>query len=176
MAITSLPNGWIFVPRADYKASRTITGPKQKRGTKKLHVHHSAFKPHADPCRAFRDVDNVLKSRGLKGYNFYVHPSGVVGEGSGMLQGEHTKNNNSTSMAICLLGNFDKEQPTLAALVNAARTINLLRLDGVLDPNVVILRHKDSVPTACPGANMSEPRLNGKSGTDWIREFVKTGV
>ena len=181
MAITTLENGYVLVPRADWGASRKITGANQKRGTKTVYIHHSAMRELRDPCASFKKLDQVLDNRGLKGYNYAVHSSGVVGEIAGNKQGEHTRGQNSVSMAICLTGNFDTDQPTMAALLGAARTINLLRWVGLLHRDVEIRGHRDAVATACPGANIYEKNLiglDGKpcSGLDWIKFFVAVGA
>lgn len=111
--------------------------------------------------------------RGLApGYSYVIHPSGVVLEGAGRMVGAHTARHNSKSYGLSFMGNYDRHQPTLAQLVAAARTINLLRLDGALVADlggIAILGHRDTKATACPGANIY-PLLN------WIRWFAHMGT
>ena len=171
-----LDNGFIYVPHGEW--SRRPTGGrgrrggpvKQKMGVDTVFIHHTVtiaqgdqsligqLDPSDDPCKDARVIEQILDNRNLlPGYSYIVHPSGVVLECAGDYIGAHTENHNSTSKGIVLIGNFDQQQPTLAGLVGAARTINLLRLGGQLvgDLNKLkILGHRNSKSTACPGANL----------------------
>jgi N-acetylmuramoyl-L-alanine amidase len=109
-----------------------------------------------------------------------VHPSGVVLEFAGFDRiGEHTQGHNSGSIGICFIGNMQTTKPTIEALVAAARTVNLGKLGQhiALDMPVSAIRpHQAVKPTACPGAHLLQPWINGRSGIDWIRWFVATGA
>lgn len=76
------------------------------------------------------------------------------------------------SKGIVLIGNFDRQQPTLASLVATARMINLLRLNNKLVTDLrdlKILGHRDTSSTACPGANLY-PLI------PTIRQFVEQAI
>ena len=179
MAITSLSNGFIFVPPQDWGASYGSGRPPIPIGCRDVVIHHSVTVPTDDPCEDMRKLESILAKRGrLGGYNYVAHPSGVILEGAGIKQGDHTGSFSDNSYGICLIGNFDKIQPTLAALVNISRTINLLRLVGNLTPRLEDIRirpHRDFFGTACPGANMVGEN-NGPKQMDWIRWFAALGV
>lgn len=171
-----LDNGYIFVPHKEWsgRVQGLRSGGKpaipQVKGAKKVYIHHSVtiaqgdpaqighLDPSDDPCRDARKIEDILFNRGLlPGYSHMIHPSGVVLEGAGRFIGAHTHGQNSTSKGLVLIGNFDIQQPTLAAIIAASRTINLMRLDGQVAGDmkqVQVLGHRDSVGTACPGANL----------------------
>jgi hypothetical protein len=170
-----LPNGYCFVNHADWSKRQlggrgSRGGPVlQKKGVTDVFFHHSVTSvsgdpalagtrdPSDDPCKDARLIEDILASRGLlPGYSYLIHPSGVVLECAGDYIGAHTENHNSSSKGICLIGNYDIQQPTLAQLVAAARTINLMRAGGQLAGDlskINLMGHRDSKSTACPGAN-----------------------
>jgi hypothetical protein len=150
------------------------------KGIKEVNIHHTVTKPTNDPCADMRQVEVTLHRRGLApGYSFTAHPSGVILAGADKMVGAHTSGRNKLSYGISLIGNYDEMQPTLAQLVNIARTINLLRLTGHITSDLKQLKiqgHRATSATACPGSNMVNKNLNNASGIDWIRWFVATGV
>jgi hypothetical protein len=126
-------------------------------GLQKVFIHHTVTPTTVDPCNDMRVVERALHSNNYDpGYNYTVHPSGVVLEGAGTKKGIHTLNHNSTSYAISLIGNYDVAQPTLAQIIAVTRTINLLRVSGHLNLTdaAQILPHRAVYATACPGANV----------------------
>lgn len=138
-------------------------------GLQKVFIHHSVTPVSTDPCRDMRLCESALHSNGYDpGYNYTVHPSGVVMEGAGDRKGIHTLDHNSDSYAFCLLGNYDVHQPTLAAIIAITRTINLLRISGKLNLTdaAQIRPHRDVYATACPGANVVGRNM------DFIRWFT----
>lgn len=176
MTITQLPNGFVFVPRADWTSSplptATIHTPVDI-----IRIHHTVTPVTNDPCADFRTVQRALKGRGLDGYNYLAHPSGVIGELCGTRKGEHTKGHNDDSYAFSLVGNYESQMPTLLQLVNISRAINLLILDGKVRPfpHLQIVPHRATSQTACPGRNIVTP-INGHTSLDWISLFVATGA
>ena len=170
-----LPNGYCFVNHADWSKRQlggrgSRGGPVlQKKGVTDVFFHHSVTSvsgdpalagtrdPSDDPCKDARLIEDIHASRGLlPGSSYLIHPSGVVLECAGDYIGAHTENHNSSSKGICLIGNYDIQQPTLAQLVAAARTINLMRAGGQLAGDlskIKLMGHRDSKSTACPGAN-----------------------
>lgn len=184
MAITA-PNGYTLVTRAEWGARHSAGRSAMAKGQREVNIHHTVIDPAGpggynevleptdDPCHDMRRLEDVLNARGLApGYSYVIHPSGVVLEGAGKRKGAHTGGHNSHSYGISFMGNFDLHSPTLSALVAAARTINLLRLDGSLVrdlSSITIQGHRDTKATACPGANVY-PLLR------WIRWFAHTAV
>jgi len=179
MAITLLPNGYTFVPRPDWDSDADYPSGTVKRPVNEFYIHHTVTNPTEDPCADARTVERVLDARRLDGYSYLNHPYGVVLEFAGDKRGEHTGGHNSTSYAMAFIGNYDQMHPSLSQLIAAARTINLLRLKGDLVPrleDLKILPHQAVKATACPGANILLPNLNGRSAIEWIRWFAHTGV
>ena len=171
----TLDNGLVVVEHKEWskrQLGKRSNGTSFKLGKnlKKVFIHHSVtiaqgdpariaeLDPSDDPCRDARHIEDILAKRGLlPGYSFLVHPSGVVLELAGEYVGAHTENHNSSSVAFCLIGNFDVQSPTLPAFVNTARSINLLRLGGRLTPDLAqlqIMGHRAVGQTACPGINV----------------------
>lgn len=85
-------------------------------------------------------------------YSFLVDDDGTVYEGRGYgIAGGHTQGDNSTSHAICLLGNFDNRPPTRAALEAAGALAGAGALRGAW--TTITGGHRDApgAQTACPG-------------------------
>lgn len=60
--------------------------------------------------------------------------------------------NNTNSVGICLIGNFESEQPTIAQLENLERYLRELVAFYKI-PLANIIGHRDMKSTACPGKN-----------------------
>lgn len=167
--------GYVFLHRGDWDASVDFPLRQLRKPVDEVYLHHSVTRATASPCDDTATIERILDQRGLEGYNYVIHPSGVVSELAGERRGEHTYGKNSTSIGICFVGNFDNEQITMAAIVAASRTINLLRLKGdlVADLDALqILHHRQVRSTACPGANNED--INGRPLRDWVRWFAAT--
>lgn len=182
MAITTLDNGFVFVPRQDWGARHRAGSARMRQGITEINIHHTVTTVRKDPCLNMRIIEDVLNNRRPRltpGYSFCADPSGVILEGAGNMVGAHTRDRNSTSYGIALIGNYNQMQPTLLQLVNIARTINLLRMTGAVegDPSKIrILGHRDHQATACPGNNVYNRNLNGMSAIQWIHHFMVQGV
>lgn len=180
MAITSLPNGFIFVPREDWGARYSAGRKAMPKGITEINIHHTVTTVRSDPCLNMRNVESVLHQRGLApGYSYCVDPSGVVLEGAGGNVGAHTAGRNSQSYGIALIGNYDKMQPTLKQLVNIARTVNLLRYVGavVADPTKIrFAGHRDHSATACPGTNIYDQVINGRTVIQLLHYLMAQNV
>lgn len=137
---------------------------KNSGGWKKITVHHSA---EAEPApldgsasssaAALRQIQRShLKSKmppwGDIGYHYLIDPEGRVFQGRDLAwQGAHAKgDNNIQNIGICLLGNFDEEKPTSAALESLRKLLdNLRRTYGI--PRSEVHKHADFRSTDCPG-------------------------
>lgn len=179
MTITTLDNGLVIVPRPDWDSDADYPTRKMPRPVSIVRIHHTVTRATKNPCADARTVERVLDQRGLDGYNFLAHPSGVMLELAGDRVGEHTKGHNLDSYAYSLIGNYDRDQPTFIQLINIARCINLQRLDGQLVADlgaIDIVPHRATSATACPGANLVQPSLNGRNALQWIKWFAAIGA
>lgn len=148
--------------------SRQDWGAKYARGfraaplpARALWEHHSATTappPNAtfeQDAAAVRTLERIGQERFRGGisYTFAVCPSGRVFEGHGVdRQGAHTGGQNTTSRAICLVGNYDTAKPTEAMLDAVAELVAHGHREGWW-PAQLTGGHRDApgASTACPG-------------------------
>ncbi|HRU50223.1 MAG TPA: N-acetylmuramoyl-L-alanine amidase, partial [Candidatus Absconditabacterales bacterium] len=167
-----------------------------KNNKTKIIVHHTAsdntiLKNKADVLEYLSGVyryHTVTNGRGDIGYNFLIDPFGNIYEGraggEGVV-GAHAKRNNTPSIGISLIGNFENVKPTKEALESLIRLSAALAKKYNINPfsrtdyhkdskevpyivsaeNYVIAGHKDAGITACPGKYLYE-----------LLPFVRNGV
>jgi hypothetical protein len=119
---------------------------KSSRG---LWLHHSVTRATSDPVQDARQIARIGVQRfGRMSYSFVVHPDGTILEGQNGHVGAHTRGQNSTSQAICCVGNFEND-PVTDEMV---RSIRLL----VAQFGPLLGGHRDApgAATACPGRNL----------------------
>lgn len=99
------------------------------------------------------------------GYHFVVDPFGNVWEARPLIyQGAHVKDHNERNMGVMVLGNFEEQRPTAAALS---------ALDGFLRgqmnrfgvPLSRVLTHQELAPTACPGRSLQRHMVAVRHGS-----------
>ncbi len=162
----ALTLGVPLVARAQWGASPAISAnlTRNKGGWKRITVHHSA---EADPvpldgtlessAEGLRQIQRShLKSKqppwGDIGYHFLIDPQGRVFQGRELAwQGAHASgNNNIQNIGVCLLGNFEEDTPTEAALSSLGKLLdNLRRVYSI--PRREVHTHQQFKSTACPG-------------------------
>jgi hypothetical protein len=123
-------------------------GPKMA-SSNGLWLHHSVTKATADPVRDARQIANIgIQRFGRMSYSFVVHPDGTILEGQNGHVGAHTRGQNSTTQAICCVGNFETD-PVTAEMVASIRLL-------VRDFGPLLGGHRDApgAATACPGRNL----------------------
>lgn len=88
------------------------------------------------------------------GYHYIIDPSGRVWQGRPVsIEGAHVANTNDHNLGVMMMGNFDEQQPTPAALdALAAFVASQMRLYRV--PRSRVYTHQELKPTACPGRNL----------------------
>jgi hypothetical protein len=115
-------------------------------------------------------------------YNWLIDPKGVIYEGRGggnNVRGAHFCAKNTNTMGICMIGDFQNNEPSAAALSSLQRLVAWKTCDASLNPvgtsphsaaNNAILNvisgHRDGCDTDCPGDNMYKNLVN-------IRQNVK---
>jgi N-acetyl-anhydromuramyl-L-alanine amidase AmpD len=97
------------------------------------------------------------------GYHYFINKKGVVTQGRADTdEGAHTRGYNTTSIGICLAGNFDRTKPT-AAQTKALTSLllQLMNKHGITADNIV--PHRKFANKTCYGRNLSD---------DWARSLV----
>ncbi|HRX63925.1 MAG TPA: N-acetylmuramoyl-L-alanine amidase [Candidatus Absconditabacterales bacterium] len=151
----------------------------------KIIVHHTAsdnseLKNKQDVIEYLSGVfyyHTLKHGRGDIGYNFLIDPFGNIYEGraggEGVV-GAHAKWNNTPSIGISLIGNFDVQEPTVEALDSLIKLSTALTKKYNINPksrvdyhrdskeapyilseeNYSIAGHRDAGITSCPGDNL----------------------
>ncbi len=167
---------WVssMVPRSRWGASRAIPSKMERNldGWRFITVHHSAERhPPAlsgsleDSASAVRSIQHAHmngEGYGDLGYHFVIDPYGRVFEGRDLSwQGAHSGGtNNVQNLGVCLLGNFDQERPTQAALASLEHLLDELRAKWNI-PRRAVRAHCDWKTTDCPGRNLQS----------WLRSY-----
>jgi hypothetical protein len=148
---------------------------KNQGGWRRITVHHSAevHPPDLDGTQASSaaavrsiqkaHIDGKETGWGDIGYHFLVDPYGRVFQGRDLAwQGAHAKgNNNVQNIGVCLLGNFEEERPTQAALAALEKLLDDLRQQhGIARSRVLV--HGDLKKTECPGRHL----------LPWVRQYA----
>jgi len=169
------------IPRAQWGAMPAHYDhmDKNRGGYRRITVHHSAERePPAlngsvgQSAAAVRSIqkahmDGKETGYGDIGYHFVIDPYGRVFEGRELTwQGAHSAGaNNVQNIGICLIGNFDEEKPTKAALDKLRQLIDNLRSKYKIARSQV-LTHQELKKTECPGRNLAR----------WVETYRKMGT
>lgn len=137
-----------------------------------LVVHHqagAANPPYAATVMAIWQLHVNTNGWCDIGYNWLIAPDGTVFEGragGNNVIGAHFSGNNSNTMGVCFLGNFQNDQPTAAALESLEQLLAWKACDSNIDPAGTALHaasgltlhricgHRDGGATLCPGENL----------------------
>lgn len=154
---------------------KTYLWPLQYSNTVRLLVvHHSALIVQGDPRPPVERVRALYKyharSRGWGdiGYHFIVDENGQVYEGrqgGKSVVGAHAYCNNTGTIGIVLLGNFELEVPSQAQARGLQHLLDSLARQYDLDVHrsiqfhgrtfdTPIVAHRDLLPTLCPGFSL----------------------
>ncbi|MCF7834479.1 N-acetylmuramoyl-L-alanine amidase [Candidatus Gracilibacteria bacterium] len=156
-----------------------------KNNKTKIIIHHTAKISSGILTKddAIKEIQDIYKYHTVKrgwgdiGYNFLIDPMGNIYEGraggEGVI-GAHAKWNNSPSIGISLMGNFEIEKPSAKAIESLIRLSTVLAKKYKINPKYTttyhkdikdfpyiesqkgfsIAGHKDAGSTACPGKNL----------------------
>jgi len=142
-----------IVSRAQWGAVREENRPRMPLPAKEVWLHHTVTVVTDDPHADARTVQRVGISRfGYISYSYLVHPRGTVLEGQGLRVGAHTKNRNSISFGVSLIGNYEERHMTAEQVESTRRLIDWLQDAGHLRRGVYPTgAHRDLAQTACCG-------------------------
>ncbi|XP_047449301.1 peptidoglycan-recognition protein SC2-like [Mugil cephalus] len=138
--------------------------PRHKRtmrgSARRVIIHHTA----GQSCRGLTECkrhlisiqrDHINRNFGDIGYNFLVGRDGTVFEGRGWgVVGAHAKGQNSDSVGIAFMGNFNNETPSTQAITSVKQLLQSGVSQGFLQPQFVLSGHRDVGTTECPGENL----------------------
>lgn len=164
------PSG--VIPRREWTSAGVVTSLANPLGkVTRVTVHHDAI--HSEDIRSKSDAARRLASireAHLKqdwadiGYHYIIDPQGRVWEGRPIrYQGAHVKFNNENNLGIMVMGNFDEQRPTSAALATLdAFVSDRMKAYGV--PVGRVYTHQEIRPTACPGRNLQAYMVQTRAG------------
>ncbi len=154
---------------------------------KLIAVHHTAGKVSGDTrsgaerMRAIYQYHAVSRGWGDIGYHYVIDEGGQVYEGRAggdyVIAG-HAYCNNTGTIGVALMGNFEVEEPTQAQMKSLQKLIAYLGDKYHIDPNgttvyhgktlPTVVGHRDLLSTTCPGyyayAVLDQVRRNAASG------------
>lgn len=122
----------------------------------KIVIHHSAT-PDNKTLSSFNAIRNYHMNKGWRdiGYHFiieYVDGKVITREGRDVKDsGAHTIGHNSSSIGICIVGNFDKETPTNDVYKEVAKLCKKF--------NLPVYPHNKFANKSCPGKNFDMNKL-----------------
>lgn len=124
--------------------------------TPRLWIHHSADdRQGAAAVRAHQKYHQDTQGWKDIAYNFLVGDDGTIYEGRGAgIAGGATAGDNTSSHAVCLLGNFENRPPTPAAWRSTVDLSRHGRDVGWWKPTCGGHRDAPGAETACPGRHL----------------------
>ncbi len=150
------------IPRSRWTQSRTIAAlANPMNGISRITVHHTAVvstsvRTESDAITMINSTRNAHLRRGWAdiGYHYVIDPQGRIWEGRPLSwQGAHVEATNEHNLGIVLLGNFDRQTPTPAAL----SSLDSFLVDSARRYRVPVNRiytHRELKPTECPGTSL----------------------
>lgn len=137
-------------------------------------VHHDGMSPFNsllfdDAARRLEAIRTAHVNKGWAdiGYHYAIDPAGRVWAARPeALQGAHVKDKNPRNLGVLLLGNYEHQRPTEAA-IRSIDTLVASKMDEFRVPVNKVYTHREWAPTACPGrhlqSHMQVARASGGS-------------
>lgn len=127
-----------------------------------LVVHHSAL-PASDGPREIQQLHQQKRGFADVGYHYLIDAGGTMYEGRPIhVRGAHVAGHNTGAVGVCLLGNFERIEPTPAQIASLASLVMALR-DAFGITHLAGHRDLPAQNTLCPGENLW-PRLPALAG------------
>ena len=166
-----VPSGGI-IPRSSWgaRSPNTASLSANRQAWKRITIHHSSTSvPGSDLGSSARAIQKIQKEHmarpaapgsrqkwGDIGYHFLIDESGRVFQGRSLSwRGAHAGNSitNEANIGICMLGNFNSELPSRAAMASMEKLIRELSKRNHIGQNQVY-GHLDFKATECPGRKL----------------------
>jgi hypothetical protein len=153
-------------------------------GVNRITIHHSGVDSGfiSGKPEAARMLNSIRKSHLQQqwadiGYHYIIDPTGRIWEGRPVqYQGAHVKMNNEHNLGIMVMGNFDSERPSAAALSSLDRFV-ADRMRQYRVPMTRVYTHQEIMATACPGRNLQGYMMGTRSGSGRMyRAFADGGA
>ncbi|XP_055030005.1 peptidoglycan recognition protein 5 [Misgurnus anguillicaudatus] len=149
------------ISRRVWKAADPRVRTEMKGPARTVIVHHTALWSCVQPRDSLAQLAHIqnlhMHEREFDdiGYNFLISGDGSVYEGRGWgVVGAHAKDHNLDSVGIAFMGNFNDELPTPASLTALQRLLRAGEISGHVQPDFVLVGHRDVAKTECPGENV----------------------
>lgn len=157
---SSVPQG--VIARTEWTRAQPIRALADPMGRiDKVTIHHDGMTPFystgkSDAARRLESIRNSHVSKGWAdiGYHYVIDPAGRVWQGRPIsLQGAHVKDGNPGNLGIMVMGNFDSQSPTPAALSTLDQFVAFQMRQYRISVRG-IYTHQELRPTACPGRSL----------------------
>ena len=140
----------------------------------KIIIHHSATDDdnYANDYDSIKWYHTVSKGWNDIGYHWLVeYDDGIkIKEGRyEVVEGAHTIGQNSQSIGICLVGNYDAYEPTKEQYATIRKLVSEIRLRW---GDLPLYRHSDFANKTCPGVKFDMAEIDYPEG---ISEWAKDG-
>ena len=142
------------VPRVEWGMPGPLGPTLDMSRVRGMWLHHSVTRPGPSAYEDAKTIARIGVSRfGRASYSYVIHPDGTILEMQAGRVGAHTRGHNSTTEAVCFVGNFENDQPTSDAVGSLVWLLDNHRHRW---PEGLIGGHRDAsgAATACPGRNL----------------------
>lgn len=153
-----------IISRSSWGASTEVPRHMSRHLTpwSKITVHHTAMPLGSSTslparCAEMRTIQrshlNKAEGWGDVGYHYLIDPEGRIYEGRRLAwRGAHVGGQNDHNLGVSLMGNYDVQRPSRAALASLGRLIDDLRAtNGIPRNQVTYHREWPTANTECPG-------------------------
>lgn len=159
------------IARAAWTSAQPIPSRAEPmRVVQRITVHHDGMSPffstsQADAGRRLESIRNAHVGQGWAdiGYHFAIDPAGRVYACRPVaLQGAHVKDQNPGNLGVMVMGNFEQQQPTAAALSTLETFVGALMRQHRVGTRGVFT-HRELASTACPGRNLQTRMVRARA-------------
>lgn len=161
----------IVVPRGSWTNQAPILSKADPMGRiVRITIHHDGMNPfyslaQADAQARLESIRRAHLQRGWAdiGYHYSIDPAGRVYQCRPLdLQGAHVANQNPGNIGVMVMGNFEQQVPTPAAISTLEAFVpTLMRQYGVRVGSV--FTHRELAATACPGQNLQARMVQARA-------------